>query len=84
MAKHSKADLVHITLLKKGESIELVVEDNGIAFSLEDELLKEHYDRGFGLAGMKERTELSGGILEIQSSEGKGTIIRALWPCPSM
>ena len=84
VAKHSKADLVHITLLKKGESIELVVEDNGIAFSLEDELLKEHYERGFGLAGMRERTELSGGILEIQSSEGKGTIIRALWPCPSM
>lgn len=84
VAKHSEADLVHITLLKKGDSIELVVKDNGIAFSLEDELLKENYDRGFGLAGMNERTQLSGGTLDIQSSESKGTFIRALWPYPAV
>lgn len=83
VAKHSEADLVHISLLKKGDSIALVIKDNGIGFSLEYELLKENYDRGYGLAGMKERTKLSGGILNVQSSEGKGTIIRALWPCPA-
>jgi len=28
---------------------------------------------------MRERVELSGGSFEIQSKEGKGTIVRAIW-----
>jgi signal transduction histidine kinase len=29
---------------------------------------------------MKERAELSGGLFNIESVEGKGTVIRASWP----
>ena len=71
-----------VSLLKKDGSIELVIEDNGVAFTKQDDYRIEHADTGFGLAGMKERTELSGGVFEIRSAEGKGTFIRALWPCP--
>ncbi len=37
-------------------------------------------DKGLGLAGMKERAQLSGGILEVESAKGSGTTIRASWP----
>ena len=80
VAKHSKADLVHLRLLQKGDTIELVVEDNGKAFTVDDDVLLESSDQGFGLANMKERTELSGGTLKIRSKAGKGTTISALWP----
>jgi signal transduction histidine kinase len=35
---------------------------------------------GMGLVGMKERTELSNGTLEIASEKGRGTVIHATWP----
>jgi PAS domain S-box-containing protein len=74
IAKHSKADLVHLSLKKKDDRIELVVEDNGTGFDLEKS------KKGFGLASMKERIELSGGSFTIESILGKGTTIRAIWP----
>ena len=35
---------------------------------------------GFGLVGMRERVTLVGGTVEIESEEGKGTLVRALIP----
>ncbi len=74
IAKHSKADLLHLSLKKKDDRIELVVEDNGTGFDLEKS------KKGFGLGSMRERTELSGGIFTIESTPGKGTMIRIIWP----
>ncbi|HXX35517.1 MAG TPA: ATP-binding protein [Thermodesulfobacteriota bacterium] len=39
--------------------------------------------KGLGLDSMRERAELSGGFLSIESSKGAGTIIRAKWPLNS-
>jgi len=80
VAKHSEADLVSLSLRKTDGAIELVIEDNGLGFDLEDVLSVESARRGLGLASMKERTELSGGSFAIESVKGKGTIVRALWP----
>jgi PAS domain S-box-containing protein len=82
IARHSKASLVRLSLVKKNESIELVIQDNGLGFDVEDGFRIENSGRGFGLASMKERAELSGGSFAIRSREGKGTIIWALWPFP--
>ena len=35
--------------------------------------------RGFGLASMRERAELSGAAFEINSIIGRGTTVRAVW-----
>ena len=35
---------------------------------------------GLGLRSIRERTELSGGLFEVESAKGKGTTIRASWP----
>jgi len=74
IAKHSRATLIQLSLGKKGDKIELMIEDNGMGFDLESP------KRGLGLTSMRERTELSGGTFVIESSPGKGTIIRACWP----
>jgi PAS domain S-box-containing protein len=80
IAKHSHADFVLLSLLKKNGRIELTIQDNGRGFDPEKAPGSESTLRGLGLTSMKERTELSGGSFDIQSAEGKGTIIRAMWP----
>ena len=79
VAKHSKANLVNISLKSIDGTIELVIEDNGLGFDLEDALSVESSTRGLGLSSMKERTELSGGSFAIESVKGSGTIIRGIW-----
>ena len=79
IAKHSKADLVHLSLRKMDGRIELVLKDNGQGFDLKKVLASESTKRGLGLTSMRERTELSGGSFAIESAEGKGTTIRASW-----
>jgi signal transduction histidine kinase len=80
IAKHSKGDLVSLSLQKTDTSIELIVEDNGQGFDVKEVLSTESYKRGLGLSSMRERTELSGGSFTIESIKGKGTVIRASWP----
>lgn len=80
VAKHSKADLAHVSLRKTNGKIELVINDNGAGFDLKSAPSVKSYKGGFGLSGMRERTELSGGSFEIESTKGVGTLIRALWP----
>jgi PAS domain S-box-containing protein len=81
IAKHSKADLIHLSLRKMDGRIELVLEDNGQGFDLRKVLGSESTKRGLGLTSMRERTEFTGGSFSVESTEGKGTIIRASWPC---
>ncbi|MGZ6207605.1 MAG: PAS domain S-box protein [Syntrophales bacterium] len=81
IAKHSKADLVHLSLRKMDGRIQLILEDNGQGFDLAKVLSLESTKRGLGLTSMRERTELSGGSFAIESAEGRGTTVRASWPC---
>jgi PAS domain S-box-containing protein len=80
VAKHSRADRVLLRLHKVSDSIELTIADNGIGFEIEKHKLEKDKDRGFGLASMKERAELSGGSLSIRPALGQGTRIKVLWP----
>ena len=80
VAKHSGADKITISLMKKDDTIQLAVEDNGCGFDVKEALSVESSERGFGLGSMKERTELSGGTFVINSAKGSGTFILASWP----
>jgi signal transduction histidine kinase len=79
IAKHSKADLIHLCL-RKIDKIELLIRDNGQGFKLDEKLSLDGSRRGIGLSSMRERAELSGGSFEIESAIGKGTTLRAAWP----
>jgi PAS domain S-box-containing protein len=74
IAKHGKADLVHLSLRRMGRMIELSIEDNGTGFD------PQSVKQGLGLMSMRERTELSGGTFTMESTIGKGTTIKASWP----
>ncbi len=82
ISKHSKTTLVNLTLQKKGGTIEFIIQDHGQGFELNAVLSHKNYEKGLGLSGMKERTHLSGGSFEIESTQGIGTTIRASWPLP--
>jgi signal transduction histidine kinase len=79
IAKHSRADLVNLSLRKTNALIELCLHDNGQGFNVEEIFSIESYKKGLGLSSMRERAELSGGIFSIESFSGKGTTIRASW-----
>jgi len=80
IAKHSKADLVGISLKKTDSAIEFSIRDNGRGFDLETTISLENEKIGLGLISMIKRAELSGGSLVIKSDKETGTILRASWP----
>jgi signal transduction histidine kinase len=65
---HSKAKRFSIQLIGDGQ-ITLIVQDDGIGFDPRSKELPDH----FGLVGMRERAELVGGKLSVESEKGKGT-----------
>jgi len=73
--KHGREDQVFAGLKKKGSDIKLLIEDNGIGF------IPESLKNSLGLDSMRGRVELSGGVFKVESAKGKGTTIRASWPC---
>jgi len=81
VAKHSNASSVRLSLEEKDDTIRLIIQDNGQGFDIEHLLSLNASERGFGITSMKERTELSGGVFHIMTSQGKGTVIRAYWEC---
>ena len=80
VGRHSQADVARLSLRKTESHIELVIEDNGIGFDLVESHATRSLIKGFGLAGMRERVEFSGGVFIVMPMGGAGTFIRAKWP----
>jgi PAS domain S-box-containing protein len=78
-AKHSRAKRVSLLLAKIRSSIELTVEDDGEGFEL-DSVLSHNDLKSLGLTGMSDRAKLGGGIFSIESTPGRGTVVRVSWP----
>jgi signal transduction histidine kinase len=68
--KHGDSDHVHISLARHGDGVVLQVVDNGKGFGDVDPL-GPHEPGHIGLASMRERTELLGGVLEIKTQPGR-------------
>jgi PAS domain S-box-containing protein len=71
IVKHAHATRADVLLELRDGSLVLVVEDDGIGF---DPAAPERA-QGIGLLGMRERAELVGATLEVESSPGNGTSI---------
>ena len=61
----------------------LIIEDDGKGFDPEGKRRKGLSGGGLGLIGMRERTALLGGTLEIESRTGGGTTVYARVPLRS-
>jgi len=77
--KHSAATHAKIQLTFSKEQLELLIEDNGIGFIVPNDLECVN-KRQFGLLGMKERTEMIGGILSINTAPNAGTSLKVNIP----
>jgi signal transduction histidine kinase len=71
VVSHANASNVGILLNWQKDMVSLFIEDDGIGFSAD---LVENVDR-LGLVGMRERAEMFGGTVNIESSPGLGTSI---------
>ena len=76
--KHAKAKQVTIDINYDKEDIVVLIEDDGVGFSLEK--IKKESNTGFGLSIMKERAQLLGGTFVIESEENVGTILSVRIP----
>jgi signal transduction histidine kinase len=75
--KHSRATEVQVRLISRDDTIEAMIEDNGIGFVVDDVFAPLPNRRALGLISMRERLALIGGDLQILSEPGKGTKIIA-------
>jgi signal transduction histidine kinase len=78
-AKHSRAEEVNISIILVKGILKLVISDNGIGFNLKEFISLNDDNKGIGLSGMKERTDLSGGRFSVSSRKRIGTTIKSEW-----
>lgn len=76
--KHSGASEAGIKIVKESNRVVLSIKDNGRGFYPEDEQVQ----RGFGIAGIKERTRILNGELTINSEVHSGTELIIRIPIP--
>jgi two-component system, NarL family, sensor histidine kinase DevS len=69
VAKHAQARTVSVLLTRKNGRVALVIEDDGRGFDPDSPA------DGFGLQGMRERVDLLGGSLQVESRAGAGTTL---------
>ncbi|RJR42111.1 MAG: PAS domain S-box protein [Desulfobacteraceae bacterium] len=69
VARHAQASHARVTLVRWNGTLTLSVADNGRGFDAGS----QSDPAKFGLVGMRERSSLAGGSLEIHSTEGEGT-----------
>jgi len=74
VAKHSDAGRAQLQIRSSENRLSVLVSDDGKGFDPTAET------SGFGLAGMRERIELAGGELQIESRQGAGARILAAVP----
>ncbi len=73
--QHADASLVRVTVRVHGDSLILSVQDDGRGFDTETA-------RGMGLLGMQERISNLNGTFNVESGQGRGTLIMVRLPLP--
>jgi PAS domain S-box-containing protein len=73
IVKHAQASSAHIVSTRQDEDrLRIVVSDTGRGFDL-SRLANREPTKGFGLFNIRERLELIGGRLDVETSPGRGT-----------
>lgn len=82
--KHAVARHVRLSLQRTSAANLLVrLEDDGQGLSAPTDLASLSINKHFGLVGISERVALLGGVMNIESSKGGGTILQVEIPSPS-
>ncbi len=77
--KHAQASEIRVRLKATSDEVAVLeIEDDGVGFNV-GEVDASYEQRGsLGMVNMRERAELINGVLNISSTEGKGTLIK-IW-----
>lgn len=76
VARHARARRVSVHLTVDGGTMQLAVCDDGIGFVAEEMTSS----RGLGIAGIRERAALCGGVVDLRSAPGGGTTVSIRMP----
>jgi signal transduction histidine kinase len=78
--KHAAAERIRLGLERRGGALVLEVRDDGVGFNV-GAVDATYAQRGsLGMVNMRERAELVGGSLRIESAEGRGTAVQLTLP----
>lgn len=80
IGKHSQARNVSVAASTDGITVLLSVEDDGIGFDAKRVVAGDPGEKGLGLATMKGRAGMLGGVLSVRTHEGRGTRITLTIP----
>jgi signal transduction histidine kinase len=69
--RHSNARCIQVTFARQQDGVVLAIQDDGTGFDPNNASKSGHY----GLQGMRERAEMIGGHLNIDSAPGRGTTV---------
>jgi signal transduction histidine kinase len=83
VARHARAETVVVEIGTHGPDLRLDIEDDGAGFDVAGVAPQAGDLRGLGLMGMRERIELFGGSVQINSSPGRGTHVAITVPLPA-
>jgi len=72
-ATHAHAKNAKVSVDYDPEKVQVEISDDGVGF-------QPDRTRGMGVLGMEERVRQLGGTFDLQSSPGKGTTVRAVFP----
>ncbi len=81
--KHSDARTVTVSLSITGGYLHVTIADDGRGFDVQEALRRYELGRGLGLRLMRQRAQLAGGTLDIESAPGRGTTLRFTVPVPA-
>jgi PAS domain S-box-containing protein len=73
--RHSSATGVSIIVDQRNDHVQMIIEDNGCGFDAKAVFNRDEGGRRFGLVGVRQRVEVVGGTVNIESSEGSGTTL---------
>lgn len=74
VSKYAEATNVNLSLMKAENELQLLVEDNGVGFDLDDA------KTGIGIKNIKSRVESLKGVFSIDSYKGRGTTVSIVVP----
>ncbi len=83
VVKHAQAQRVAITFRMDEEQVSLRILDDGRGFDPPERMIELETKGHLGLSGIAERAQAIGGVLRVDSSPGRGTLVSITAPRPA-